>query len=409
MNSVATAAEDESDRQGLPPLNQYRVLEFGNQLTAYCGKVLADLGADVIHVELPAGSKMRSQPPFRDGVRSTESSLLFAYYQHNKRGITLNWSSDDAIGVLEALAATAHVVLHSPDSRQTLAGFDPNSNDIRWKNEKAHACFITPFGLTGPLRNWRATPFTSFAMSGLMHPVGPPEGPPIAQPGQQLYDECGLRAAMMIQALLLRPSAPAQFIDISAHEVGWFNKISLERYGLQGRIATRETNFGPPPGGIWQCQDGLIDIATHAPSHWAIFLDVLDKPEILMDPIYEDRGMRVQLYDLLTDLITELLATRSAKELVERGQAAGLPCALMYTPDEFLADVQPRSRGFFIESSRHGTGTFEMPGRPFLAHPDLLRYRRSAPTLGEHNEAIYVRELGYSQGDLESWRTSGVI
>jgi crotonobetainyl-CoA:carnitine CoA-transferase CaiB-like acyl-CoA transferase len=407
MNAQSTqTGVDLDDAQ---PLSGRRVLEFGNRLTAYCGKVLADLGADVILVEPPTGSVMRSLPPFRDARQTTESSLAFAYYQHNKRGITLDWSNGDAIEILETLARRADVTLVSPDPRQPLVGLDRESARLGWIGENVHSCFITPFGMTGPLRNWRATPFTSFAMSGLMHPVGPPEGPPLAQPGQQLYDECGLHGAMMIQALLLRPTAAARFIDVSVHEVGWFNKISLERYGLQGRIATRETNFGPPPGGIWQCKDGLVDIATHAPSHWAIFLDVIDNPEILMDPIYEDRGMRVQLFDLLTTLIAELLATRSAKELVERGQAAGLPCALMYTPSEFLEDVQPRTRGFFVESSREGSGTFEMPGPPFHSRPELLKYRRSAPSLGQHNQAVYVDECGFGAGDLDLWSARGLV
>jgi crotonobetainyl-CoA:carnitine CoA-transferase CaiB-like acyl-CoA transferase len=409
MNAMGIQPDHAADADSSEPLRGCRILEFGNRLTAYCGKALADLGADVILVERPTGNDLRFAPPFRDQMDGLESSLTFAYYQHNKRGVTLNWSSDEALPLLEVLARDAQVVLYSPDERQPLAGFDPGTASIHWQSEHTHSCFITPFGLTGPLRNWRATPFTSFAMSGLMHPVGPPEGPPIAQPGQQLYDESGLHAAMMIQSLLLRHDTEAQSIDVSAHEVGWFHKISLERYGMQGRIATRETNFGPPPGGIWQCKDGLIDIATHALSHWGIFLEVIDRPAVLMDPIYEDRGMRVQLYDMLTEMIAELLSTKSAKELVERGQAAGLPCALMYTPDEFLDDIQPRERGFFVESTRDGTGTFEMPGRPFRARPDLLSYRRPAPSLGEHNEEIYVEELGCGRSDLASWSMNELI
>jgi crotonobetainyl-CoA:carnitine CoA-transferase CaiB-like acyl-CoA transferase len=191
--------------------------------------------------------------------------------------------------------------------------------------------------------------------------------------------------------------------------VGWYNKISLERYGLQGRILTRETNFGPPPGGIWRCVDGYLDIASHAHRHWDIFLEVMDQPEALMDPLYQDRAMRIQLYDLLTDIVAGLLSTRSAKELVEKGQQLGLPCALMYTPSEFLEDIQPRERQFFVESHRQGTGDFPMPGRPFRSQPDLLSYRRSAPSLGEDNEPIYMDELGHAQEELQSWRSHGLI
>ena len=407
---IAEAGVGESGSASAPgPLGSVRILDLSDRLGAYCGKVLADLGAEVIKVEPPDGDPSRFSLPFRVGQSGPEASLDFAYFHHNKRGITLDWSVEESLPLLGELGQTANVIIASPSLRHRLAGFDPDTCRLSWANDDTIICYITPFGLSGPYRDWRATPFTLFAMSGLMHNVGPPEGPPVAQPGQQQYDECGIHAAVMIQALLHRPELETQFIDISAHEVGWFNKISLERYGLQGRIATRETNFGPPPGGIWRCTDGLLDIASHAHRHWDIFLEVMDKPEILMDPIYRDRGLRVQLYDMLTEIIADLLATRSAIELVEKGQAAGLPCALMYTPSEFLEDIQPRSRQFFVESSRQGTGTFEIPGRPFRSEPDLISYRRSAPYLGQDNESIYVTELGHSASELNSWRANGLI
>ncbi len=91
-----------------------------------------------------------------------------------------------------------------------------------------------------------------------MHAVGPPEGPPLAMPGQQFYDEAGIWAAFLVQATLRGPRRLwAQVIDLSVHEVGLFNKLGTEQYGLAGHIKTRATNFGPPPGGIWQCRDGM--------------------------------------------------------------------------------------------------------------------------------------------------------
>ncbi len=410
MTDLDLEAQTSPKTPGGTALQGARVLELSDQMGAYCGKVLADLGADVIKVELPEGDVLRRIPPFRDGVSGPEAGLNFAYYHHNKLGITLDWRQEASLSLLAELAAAADAVVLSPSARTPVAGYDPDVPGVLpWAGDRAIRCFVTPFGLTGPFRAWRATPFTSYAMSGLMHPVGPVEGPPVAQPGQQLYDECGVHGAVMIQALLQHPEARSQYIDVAAHDVGWFNKLSLERYGMRGRILTRETNFGPPPGGIWRCTDGYIDIASHAPRHWGIFLDVMDRPESLMDPIYEDRALRIQLFDLLTDIIAELLATRSAKELVEKGQALGLPCALMYTPSEFLEDVQPTARHLFVESRRPGTGEFSMPGRPFRSEPDLVSYRRSAPTLGEHNEQVYVGELGHSRPELESWRADGLI
>jgi crotonobetainyl-CoA:carnitine CoA-transferase CaiB-like acyl-CoA transferase len=393
------------------PLAGFRVLEFSGRTGAYCGKILADLGADVVKVELPTGDPMRSDPPHADGHRGLESSLTFAYYHHNKRGITLDWERSESLPLLEELAASADVVLAAPrGERQSLSGFVESPPSLSWVSGNVLTCFITPFGLTGPLREWRATPFTSFAMSGYMHPVGPPEGPPIAMPGQQFYDEAGIWAAFLVQAVLRStPPLRAQVIDHSVHEVGLFNKLGTEQYDLGGRIKTRATNFGPPPGGIWTCRDGLLDIGAHAEHHWDLFVELMGRPDALTDPLYRDRAIRIQLFDLLTDVIADLMSTRSAKELVEAGQASGLPCALTYSAAEFVRDPQPTSRGYFVESSHVGTGSFPIPGPPFLSEPPLIAYHKSAPRLGEANEDVYRRELAHSTHDLERWRSDGLI
>jgi crotonobetainyl-CoA:carnitine CoA-transferase CaiB-like acyl-CoA transferase len=393
------------------PLASTRVLDLSGRIGAYCGKILADLGADVVKVELPSGDTLRRSPPFRDGGGEPESSLLFAYYHHNQRGITLNWERSESQGLLEELAATADVVLASPKGEGArLTGFVDEPPSLSWVSGNVLTCFITPFGLTGPYRDWRATPFTSFAMSGYMHPVGPPEGPPVAMPGQQFYDEAGAWAAFVVQAVLRSPAdLRSQVIDHSVHEVGFFNKLGTEQYTPYGRIKTRATNFGPPPGGIWTCRDGLVDIGAHSSHQWDIFVDLVGRPDVLADPIYRDRHMRIQLFDLLTEIIADVLSTRSAPEFVDAGQAAGLPCALSQSGAQFVRDRQPRARDFFVQSSREGTGTFEIPGAPFVSTPPLIAYHRSAPLLGAANEELYVRELGHSTQELERWRSDGLV
>jgi crotonobetainyl-CoA:carnitine CoA-transferase CaiB-like acyl-CoA transferase len=243
-----------------------------------------------------------------------------------------------------------------------------------------------------------------------MHAVGAPEGPPLALPGQQFYDEAGVWAAFLVQATLRGPRELwAQVIDLSVHEVGLFNKLGTEQYGLAGHIKTRATNFGPPPGGIWWCRDGFLDIGAHSAHHWELFVDLLGRPDVLSDPIYRDRVTRVQLFDLLTDVIAELLSTRSAQEFVAAGQAAGLPCALTQTPAQLAQHPQLAARGFFITSTRRGTGSVPLPGRPFISVPPLITYRRSAPRLGEDNEEVYVGDLGHSLQELGRWRADGLI
>ncbi len=387
------------------------MLDLSGRTGAYCGKVLADLGADVLKVELPRGDALRFLPPSRSGSAGPESSLLFAYYHHNKRGITLDWEREEAEPLLAELAAGVDVVLATPrGERCRLAGYVEDPPSLAWVPEGVLTCFVTPFGLTGPYRDWRATPLVSFAMSGCMFPVGPPEGPPRAMPGQQFTDEAGLWAAFLVQAVLRAPPRlRSQVIDVSVHEVGLFYQLGQELYSLHGTIKTRATNFGPPPGGTWQCADGLLDVAANSPHHWDLFVELLGRPDDLTEPLYRDRKMRIQLFDLLTELIAEHLATRSARELVEAGQALGLPCALTQTGAEFVQEEQLEERGFLIPSIREGTGTFAIPGRPFRSTPDLISYRHSAPTLGEANEEVYVRALKHDPSDLERWRSDGLI
>ena len=185
-----------------------RVLDLSGRTGAYCGKILADLGADVVKVELPAGDRMRFLPPCRDGQTGREASLLFAYYHHNKRGITLDWAARRrAARCSRALAGSADVVVASPrGERERLVGFVEDPPSLSWVPGPCSRASSRRSGSPVPYRDWRATPFTSFAMSGYMHPVGPPEGPPLAMPGQQFYDEAGIWAAFLVQATLRAPA-----------------------------------------------------------------------------------------------------------------------------------------------------------------------------------------------------------
>jgi crotonobetainyl-CoA:carnitine CoA-transferase CaiB-like acyl-CoA transferase len=390
------------------PLSGIRVLDLSSRVGAYCGKLLADLGADVIKVERPSGDPLRRTPPFGATPADGEQGLLFAWYHNNKRGITLDWVRSEAAPLLTELAAAANVVVASPDAREPLAGFDDPPSRPVWMSERATLCAITPYGLTGPWRHWRATPFTSFAASGQMHATGPEEGPPVAMPGQQLYDEASTRAAALVLATITS-GLTAQTVDVAAHEVGAWQYQVIQRFATSGRIMTRATNFGPPPGGVWHCRDGHVDIAAHSGHHWDVFVKLLGSPENLQDPIYCDRMMRVQLFDLLTMFITEHMANQSAPEFVARGQKMGLPCALQYRPEEFLRDEHPRARGAFVEVDHPEMGTVTLPGPVVRSVPPLVTYCRPAPVLGESNAAVYVDELGHAPSEVEEWRARGLI
>src|SRR6266542_1044893 len=138
-------------------------------------------------------------------------------------------------------------------------------------------CSITPFGLTGPYRTWRATHLVSHAMSGLMYTQGPLEGPPVVVPGQQLYDQIGTHAAIaVLTALRARPRAGGQLIDMSAHEVLTQSCFAIYDYTNAARIGRRR----PQPiqysgGGTWECRDGVIEFTASTDKHWFALMELL--------------------------------------------------------------------------------------------------------------------------------------
>jgi formyl-CoA transferase len=200
-----------------------------------------------------------------------------------------------------------------------------------------------------------------------------------------------------------------QTIDVSAHEVGAWQYQVIQRFATSGRVLSRATNFGPPPGGIWQCRNGCVDIAAHSVHHWEVFVKLLGSPEELQDPMYSDRAMRVALFDLLTTFITQHMAIQNAEEFVDRGQQMGLPCTVQYRPDEYLQDGHPWARGAFVQVLNPALGQVTVPGPVVTTSPPLATYRLPAPVLGASNQEVYGDELGHSPGELDDWRERGLI
>ena len=279
-----------------------------------------------------------------------------------------------------------------------MAGFDPDSRELSWAASDAVVCAITPFGLTGPYRSWRATHLTSCALGGGMYQYGPPEGPPLVLPGRQLYDHAGTHAAIaVLAALRARPAVGGQFIDISAHEVLGSSLYELHRYtNFQDIMRRRDRITGV--GGMWPCRDGLVEFAASTEKHWAGFVRLLGSPPELSDPALADPAVRQQRAEEIMAVVGPAILAMSREEFVGRGQQLSVPCSLVNTVGQFAEDPQLRSRGFFVRQPLAGLGEFDVPGQPFgSGQPLLAQYRRPAPRLGEHDPAAIARE----------WRSAG--
>ena len=371
------------------PLDGIRVLDLSGPVGAYGGRLLADIGADVVKVELPDGDELRRQGPFAGRRSDPERSLTFAYYHANKRGIVIDYHRAEAAGALAELGANADVVLLTPP----VAGFDPDTGELSWAAADTVVCAVTPFGLTGPYRSWRATHLTSCALGGVMYSQGPPEGPPVVVPGRQLYDHAGTHAAVaVLAALRARPAVGGQFIDVSAHEVLASYLGELHRYTTAAEITRRRDDY-PGVGGVWPCRDGLIQFMALTDKHWAGFVRLLGSPPELSDPAWADTAERRQRAEEIMALVAPAILAMSREDFVARGQELSVPCALVNSIGQFTQDPQPRSRGFFVRAPLAALGEFDVPGQPFLSgQPLLAQYRRPAPRLGEHDPAEIAGE-----------------
>jgi crotonobetainyl-CoA:carnitine CoA-transferase CaiB-like acyl-CoA transferase len=379
-----------AERTSELPLRGIRVLDLAGPLGCYCARLLADAGADVVKVEPPEGDPLRRRPPFAGDEPGPERSLSFAYYHANKRGVALDYRLPGAVAILAELGAHADVIVLTPTAREPVAGFDPATGELAWARPEAVVCSITPFGLTGPYRSWRATHLTSHALSGLMYVQGPPEGPPVVVPGQQLYDFTGTHAAVaVLTALRARPQAGGQLIDMSAHEVLTGSCFDIYTYTNGSRIGRRRPRAGQySGGGSWPCRDGVIEFTASTDKHWFALMELLGHPAELADPSWAHPVARHPYEDKIIEVMRPLIAAMSREDFFVRGQQLGLPCTVINTVGDFVDDQQPRSRGFFVRRELGGLGEFDLPGEPFRCTERVLdQYRRPAPRLGSSSAA----------------------
>jgi crotonobetainyl-CoA:carnitine CoA-transferase CaiB-like acyl-CoA transferase len=371
-------------------LDSIRVVDLSSPVGTYCTRLLSDLGADVVLVEPPEGDPYRRLGPFRTAASEPGESLAFGYYQAGKHSIVLNVDDPRDREVLDRLGAGADVIVISPSPSRPTPGLDAAAGTLAWASPDAIVCSVTPFGVTGPYARRRATHLTSFAQSGAMWRAGPAGTPPVPLPPNLHWHIASAHAAVAILAALgVRDRVGAQFVDISAQEVEQYHEVLWEAYHFQGlRPGGRTIPIGVPPTGVWQCRDGLFDIAAHQVQHWEAFLELLDHPAELAESSLADMATRQLIFDGVSEIVASLLAPLSRYELFDRGQQIGLPVGLLNTPAQFVADEQLAAREFFVDLGRTETGPLPAPGPAVRTVPSLFEPAGPAPLLDEHGAAL---------------------
>ena len=399
-------------------LQGVRVIEWSSLVSApFCGKVLGELGADVIKIEPPGtGDEGRARGPFPGGVPNPEQSGLFLFANLNKRGITLNVESVEGRSILERLLESADIfVENQPLSLIESLGLDYNS--LKNRCPGLIVTSISPYGRSGPYRNYKGTDLTANAMSGLSFGTGHPHREPLTTPLHQASYLAGVGAAFAsIVALLGRDlTGRGQSVDVAEAQVigtlltGYHLPTYIYR-GVAGFRSGNRMRLGLFPNCVLPCKDGYICIDAPQMEQYRRFLDLLGAQDWMENPRYRDRrAMSDQYPEEAEALIAPWFMERTKQEILEACLANRIPCVPVQTFDEVLEDPQLTHRQFFADAEHESGGKFRYPGPPYRFSATTPRLVRPAPRLGQHNEKVLCGELGISLSELERISREGII
>jgi crotonobetainyl-CoA:carnitine CoA-transferase CaiB-like acyl-CoA transferase len=397
-------------------LSGYRVLDLADSRGAYCSKLLADLGADVIKIEPPEGDPGRSMPPFVNDIPHSEKSLYFLHRNAGKRGITLNLETCEGCDIFVRLAESADVLVdNSPPDYMAFLGLDYDA--LQETNPRLIMASITEFGHSGPYKYRKGSNLVDFAMSGVMITSGYPGKEPCLLPGSPAYDAASVHASIgVIAALYMRGSTgQGQFIDVSVHETSrmglypWI--VPNYSYALNpgGPPPTHETRMGPSIYPVYPCKDGLIRVVALTPRQWDALVRVLGSPDVLLMEDWRNFMYRIGNADDLYALVLEYTEKYTMLELFEAGRREGVPIAPILNIEDFYNSSHTKAREFFVEVDHPVAGKADYPGPPYRWSETPAAIQRPAPCFGEHNAEIYCEELGFTKDDLVALRGAGVL
>ncbi len=377
------------------PLSGVRVVDLADGRGELCGRLLADLGADVLRIEQPGGAVSRAFVPLHAGT-----SLHFAWRNANKRGATLDLANPAARAQLGALLASCDVLLESATASERAAhGLAPSA--IAAAHPHLVHVSLTDFGLRGPYADWIATDAVLEAMSGMMFKAGIPAKPPLIPPVPLAHDVGATTAAFATLLALWqrRPNGESrgfgQHLDFSlllgtAQTTDWsFPNASLLREKGQPVVELR--NGSGPVYTIYKCKGGYVRLVILSPRQWRAMWEWLGKPEEFADPHWEGFVARLMNADLLTKRYEAHFAELTMEEVSGEAQRRGIVCTPVLRPSEVLENVHLRSRGTFVEAEI-APGLSGPVASGFLSIDGARQgFRSAAPVRGQDDLDAFAR------------------
>jgi crotonobetainyl-CoA:carnitine CoA-transferase CaiB-like acyl-CoA transferase len=396
-----------------PYLEGIRVLDFSQYLAGpACTRLLAEMGADVIKVEIPPyGDPTRATTP-----RRNRRSAYYVQQNRGKRSLCIDVLRPEGVEVVKELVPHVDVVVenYSPGvmARRGL-GYD----DLRAINPRIIMASVSGFGQTGPLASKTAFDFIAQAYTGIMHMTGEPDGPPTFVGAGIADTSTGVHAFAAIGYALFRRDRTGEgaHIDVAMVDAMYHMQemgvSSASMTGGEWKAMRTGRHYQPvAPAGTFKGPQGWIVVfcvQNQIPSLWA----AMGRPELAGDERFATNPQRVDHRDELTELIeTWMAGFDTDREVLDVLELHRVPCGPVLSP-EALADAHPHflERGTVREVTDKLAGTMLIPGFPIRfsdapPEPDLV-----TPDLGEHNREILAELLGYDDATVDALEADGVL
>ena len=398
-------------------LSSLKIVEVGEMVSApYAAKLMADMGAEVIKIERPdGGDRARTRGPFPNHLPHLEKSGLFLYLNANKYGVTLDITRPEGMLLLERLAEQADVLIHNvwpPEMDRVGLSYER----MRQVNPRLVMTSISPFGLTGLNRNWRAEELTVWSSGGVcvLNGAGPdyPDLPPLKTFGNQAGFQGGVHGAVATMGAVIAQlrDGEGQQVDVSVQEslVSQL-ELTFEYWPYMGLIATRLGRKPIQPIESMQCKDGWIYVCCVEEHQWRAFVEVMGNPEWASEEIFADRVKRGENWEALKLFLEDFCSQHTVLDLYKKVQAKRVPFAPVSTMGDLLNSEHLKARGFFVEIAHPVAGAQTYPGAPLKYDKTPWEIRIPAPTLGQHNEQIFCGRLGLDAAKLAQLKRTGVI
>ena len=387
-------------------LEGLRVLDVTQVMAGpFCTMMLADLGADVIKIEPPAGDSTRTMP----GAVGTDSPSFNAV-NRGKRSVVLNLKTPEGQDALKRLARTADILVENYRPG-VLAALGLDYESLEALNPRLIYASISGYGQTGPDRLKGGFDLVAQGVSGIMSITGEAGGPPV-KAGVPLTDlGAGLFALVGILAALdhRHRTGAGQHIDTSLVEAGvalsvWEATEYFAGLGLPEPKGSAHRMYAPYQA--IRCADGYITLGTANDRLFRRFCDLLEHPEWATEPEFADNLLRVRNQPALAARIEAVTSEQPRAHWIELFEANEIPCGPINNYEQVFADPHITAREMAVDVEHPTLGRMKSLGSAIKMSGTPANPRRRAPMLGEHTEAV-LREYGFSAEEIAALRAVG--